>query len=217
MHEKLGGGRSRQKWEQQGRHGKNLRRQQWKGSNGNLWSQPYVPPRRDEDYIYIYYCSRSKQFWSEFELYWCLISKQRICLCLENVLYGILTENACPLLQLLNYFIIIGKLYLWDYSSKQIPPNIYGFRTKIIAKYETEENISNKEFFKRKWILTPCSAYEVKNNNSLFERPFKVKKNGVFLFGISFFVLEIFTFLYYANEGIDDVIDRSTKTIKYWI
>ena len=64
----------------------------------------------------------------------------------------------------------------------------------------------------------PCqiySAYEVKNNNCLFERLFKVKKNGVFLFGISFFVLEIFRFLYYENEGSDDVIDRSTKTIKY--
>ena len=70
-----------------------------------------------------YYCSRSKQFWSEFELYWCLISNQRICLCLENVLYGIMTENACPLFQLLNYFIIIGKLYLWDCRSKQILPN----------------------------------------------------------------------------------------------
>ena len=53
--------------------------------------------------------------------------------------------------------------------------------------------------------------YEVKNNNYLFEKLFKVKKNGVFLFGISFFVLEIFTFLYYANEGSDDAIDRSTK------
>ena len=42
-----------------------------------------------------------------------------------------------------------------------------------------------------------------------------MKKNGIFPFGISFFVLEIFTFLYYANEGSDDVIDRSTKTIKY--
>ena len=36
--------------------------------------------------------------------------------------------------------------------------------------------------------------YEVKNNNSLFERPFKVKKKGVFLFVISFFLIEIFTF-----------------------
>ena len=64
-------------------------------------------------------------------------------------------------------------------------------------------------------LSTQLSAYEVKNNSCLFERLFKVKKNGVFLFGISFFVLEIFTFLYYANEGSDDVIDRSTKTIKY--
>ena len=85
----------------------------------------------------------------------CLISNQRICICLENVLFGILTENACPLLQLLNYFIIIGKLYLWDCRSKQILPNICGFRAKIVAKYETEGKISNKEFFKRKWILTP--------------------------------------------------------------
>lgn len=60
-----------------------------------------------------YHCSRSKHFWSEFELYWCLISNQRIFLCLENVLFEILTENACPLLQLLNYFKIIGKLTLF--------------------------------------------------------------------------------------------------------
>ena len=36
-----------------------------------------------------------------------------------------------------------------------------------------------------------------------------MKKSGVFLFEISF--------LYYANEESDDVIDRSTKTIKYRI
>ena len=52
-----------------------------------------------------------------------------------------------------------------------------------------------------------------KNNSFLFERLFKVKKNGVFLFGISFFVLEIFKFLNNANEGSDDVVDRSTKTV----
>ena len=42
-----------------------------------------------------------------------------------------------------------------------------------------------------------------------------MKKSGIFLFGISFFVLEIFAFLYYANEGSDDVIDRFIKTVKY--
>ena len=94
---------------------------------------------------------------------------QRIRLCLENVLCGIL--NACPLLRLLNYIIIIsGKLYLWDCRSKQILPKVYGFRAKIIAKYETEKTISNKEFFKRKWILT---AYLSNNspNSVLFHCP----------------------------------------------
>ena len=43
-----------------------------------------------------------------------------------------------------------------------------------------------------------------------------MKKSGVFLFGISFFVVEIFAFFYYANEESDDVID-STKTVKYRI
>ena len=37
-------------------------------------------------------------------------------------------------------------------------------------------------------------------------------------FEISFFVvLEIFTFLCYANEGGDDVIDHSTKTVQHSI
>ena len=51
----------------------------------------------------------------------------------------------------------------------------------------------------------------------LFERLSKVKKNGIFLFGKSFFVLEIFTFLCYANEESDDVIGGSTVTVRYSI
>ena len=68
-----------------------------------------------------------------------------------------------------------------------------------------------------KFMLSFESAYEVQSNTCLFEGLFKVKKNGVFLFGISFFVLEIFTFLYYANEGSDYVMDRSTKTVQHSI
>ena len=61
------------------------------------------------------------------------------------------------------------------------------------------------------------SAYEVKNNWCLFERLFNVKKNGVFLFRYFFFVLEIFMFLYYANEEGDDVIGGSTKTAQHLV
>ena len=50
---------------------------------------------------------------------------------------------------------------------------------------------------------------------ALFGRLFKVKKNGVFVVGISFFVLEIFTFSYYANEESDDVIGGSTKIVQH--
>ena len=44
-----------------------------------------------------------------------------------------------------------------------------------------------------------------------------MKKNAVFLLGISFFFLEIYTFLYYANEESDDVIGGSTKTVQHSI
>ena len=51
----------------------------------------------------------------------------------------------------------------------------------------------------------------MKNNLCLFERPFKIQKNDVFLFEISFFVLEISRFFYYANLISDDVILFATK------
>ena len=44
------------------------------------------------------------------------------------------------------------------------------------------------------FIPVYLSAYEMKKILCLFERPFKIQKNGVFLFEISFFVLEILTF-----------------------
>ena len=37
------------------------------------------------------------------------------------------------------------------------------------------------------------------------------------LFGISFFVLEILTFSYYANEESDDVIGGSSKPVQHSI
>ena len=50
----------------------------------------------------------------------------------------------------------------------------------------------------------------MKNDCCTFERLYKMK-NGVFLFGISFFILEIFMFLYYANEESDGIIGGSSK------
>ena len=80
-----------------------------------------------------------------------------------------------------------------------------------------ENTIAAENFYRTGIFELFLCAYEAKINCCLFERFFKVKKNGVFLFGISFFVIEIFTFLYYVNEESDDVIDGSTKTVQHSI
>ena len=54
--------------------------------------------------------------------------------------------------------------------------------------------------------LVSYSAYEVKNNCFLFEWFLKIKRMGFSILDYIFFVLEIMTFSYYANEESDDVI-----------
>ena len=54
--------------------------------------------------------------------------------------------------------------------------------------------------------LVSYSAYEVKNNCFLFEWFLKIKRMGFSILDYLFFVLEIMTFSYYANEESDDVI-----------
>ena len=53
---------------------------------------------------------------------------------------GILTR-PCPLL---NYSLLIAKVYLWDCRRNQTFPNIIGFKAKIELKYETEAYIARK-------------------------------------------------------------------------
>ena len=54
----------------------------------------------------------------------------------------------------------------------------------------------------------------MKNFFGLFERPFKIQKNEVFLFEISLLVSEILIFFYYANKISDDVILFATENGK---
>ena len=73
---------------------------------------------------------------------------------LADVLFGIFLEK-CPLLDLLNYFTIIGKLFLWDWRRSQTLPKIEGFKAKIKIKYEIESKITKQEFLNKKWIIKP--------------------------------------------------------------
>ena len=66
----------------------------------------------------------------------------------------------------------------------------------------------------RSWLLKCLWS---KKNCCLFETLFKSKKNGVLLLEIYFFVMEIITFLYCANEKSDDVRGGSTKILQHSI
>jgi len=71
---------------------------------------------------------------------------------LQNVIFGIISEQY-PSTKLLNYFIIIGQLFLWDCRRNQIKPKIKGYQNKIAKKYDTERKI--KDYFENKWIFNP--------------------------------------------------------------
>ena len=85
-------------------------------------------------------------FWTDFESYWYILSKEPIHLSAQNVLFGVLSKQG-PLSNLLNYFIIIGKLFLCDCRRSQTRPKIQGLQSKLKIKYETEKNINKHSFF----------------------------------------------------------------------
>ena len=68
---------------------------------------------------------------------------------------GIISSQNSSLLNLLNFFIIIGKLYLWDCRRDQRYPDLQRFKVRLKMKYEIERfislknNINNDNFFQK--------------------------------------------------------------------
>ena len=79
-------------------------------------------------------------FWEAFELYFLQVTNRQISLNPRDVLLGVISSK-CPLL---NYLIIIGKLFLWDCRRKGVLPNITNFLAKVNIKLQTEKYISIK-------------------------------------------------------------------------
>jgi len=67
-------------------------------------------------------CSYSISFWKDFEFYYLSLTKQQIHLNLKDILIGLLT----PELPLLNYLLLIGKIYLWAFiRNKELIFQVY--------------------------------------------------------------------------------------------
>ena len=78
-------------------------------------------------YHLMFHCFYSKQFWRQFESYFYSMTKRQVHLNLRDMLFGIITSKC----MLLNYLLIIGKLYLWDCRRNKVHPSIHGFQTKV--------------------------------------------------------------------------------------
>ena len=72
--------------------------------------------------------------------YYYTLTREFVCLTLQDVITGILYTN-CPLL---NYLILIAKLYLWGCQRNQTLPVLTAFSSKVKIKYETEKYICVK-------------------------------------------------------------------------
>ena len=69
----------------------------------------------------------TKQFWKEFQYYFYTLIREFVCLTLQDIITGIL-YTKCPLL---NYLILIAKLYLWGCKRNQILPVITAFSSEV--------------------------------------------------------------------------------------
>ena len=76
----------------------------------------------------------------DFEKYYFTLAKKSRVLSNQDIILGIIT-SPCPLL---NYLILMAKLYIWDCTRKCIHPYIEGFKQKIKMNYQTEKYIASK-------------------------------------------------------------------------
>ena len=85
-------------------------------------------------------CPYSNSFWKCIESYYFGLRKQLVHLTLKKIWIGFLSSE-CPLL---NYLILIGKIYLWSCRRNELLPTINSFIVRINGKYEIEKYICTK-------------------------------------------------------------------------
>ena len=77
-----------------------------------------------------YECPKTSHFWKGFENYWFLLSGNQVELKLQDVMIG-KTEVASDLL---NYFVILGKLHMWNSRKNSIQPRLGLFKEIVKVK-----------------------------------------------------------------------------------
>ena len=90
---------------------------------------------------FFFYCTYARRFWDELESYYSGRTNQSVRITLRDICIRIL-NSECPLL---NYLLLIGKLYLWDCRRSNKLPNIAGLKVKVDIKYQIEKYVCTKD------------------------------------------------------------------------
>ena len=90
---------------------------------------------------FLFYCSISQAFWND--VIYNILSKLSSCgyLLLSDVIFGFLREK----MDLENYVLLLGKIYLWDCGCNDNKPSITHFNQTLKNKYDTEKLIAKKQ------------------------------------------------------------------------
>ena len=75
---------------------------------------------RETPHHLLFHCSLVQLFWKDFEYYFYLLTREFVHLTLQDVMTGIIYANYC----LLNYLILVAKLYIRDCRANLTPPII---------------------------------------------------------------------------------------------
>ena len=85
-------------------------------------------------------CPYLDLFWKCVESYYFGLRKQLVHLTLKEIWIGFLSSES----PLLNYLILIGKIYLWSCRRNEVLPTINSFIVRVNGKYEKEKYICTK-------------------------------------------------------------------------
>ena len=94
-------------------------------------------------YHFLYNCTHSNSFWKYFELYYFSLINRPVHLNLKDILGIPLPECSF----IINYLILVGKVYLWSCRGNETLPSIGSYKVlKVnkIIKYKLEKYICSK-------------------------------------------------------------------------
>ena len=118
---------------------------------------PFVNLNLKRCTIFFSYCSYVRLFWDEFGSYYLSRTNLPVRLTLKDICVGIISSE-CPLL---NYLLLIGKLYLWDCRRSNKLPDIAGFKVKVNIKYLSYVKFAVTKFKSIKTVLFLLNNFSV--------------------------------------------------------